>query len=176
METPLKFCSDQNGRGSHFDDDVPVSNNQETILVVDDDPAALDDCCSALAHGGYHVFLAASAERALEIWSGNSQAIDLALVAVSMPGISGLELVKRLRDQEPRARIALISSCSSEEVEGLIGEAGANFSIFWKPFDVSSFLLMIRTMLDRPAPAEKHRRHPSKGRRPQRPRVAGLTK
>ena len=151
-----------------------MSNNQETILVVDDDPAALDDCCSALAHGGYHVFRAVSAERALEIWSGNRQAIDLALVAVSMPGISGLELVKRLRDQEPRARIALISSCSSEEVEGFIGEAGANFSIFWKPFDVSSFLLMIRTMLDRPA--EKHRRHPGKGGRPPRPRVAGLTK
>ena len=71
----------------------------ETILVVDDDAVALEFCCSVLAHDGYRVLRAESGENALDVCRSDAP-IDMALVDVVMPGMSGIELVKRMELME----------------------------------------------------------------------------
>jgi len=61
-----------------------------------------------------------------------------------------LGLVKRLNQQEPQLKIALMSGYSRDEVKGLIGKEGANCDFVWKPFNTKTFLQMIRNLLDRP--------------------------
>ncbi len=66
-----------------------------TILVVDDDHAFRDLVVEILASEGYRVLEAEDAERALEILSDRE--IDLVLTDQRMPGISGVELARRVR-------------------------------------------------------------------------------
>ena len=121
----------------------------ETILVVDDDAAVLEFCCSVLAEQGYRVLPAPSGLEALAI-CGRGERIDMALVDVMMPGMTGIELVKRLEFLEPSPKVALISGYSPDEVSKLIGADGSGYRIFWKPYDLRVFLQMIRNVLDRP--------------------------
>lgn len=122
----------------------------ETILVVDDDVLALEFCCSVLAHDGYRVLRATNAREALDLCFDRGAQIDMALVDVVMPGMGGIELVKRLEGMERNPRVALISGYSPEEVDSLIGQDGSGYRIFWKPFDIRIFLQMIRNVLDSP--------------------------
>jgi len=121
----------------------------ETILVVDDEAGTLDFCCTILTAHGYRVLRAGSGREALEIHA-NAAPVDLALVDVVMPGMTGIDLVKRLEGHDSPPRIALISGYSQDEVERLIGADGSRYRIFWKPFEIGVFLQMIRNVLDAP--------------------------
>jgi two-component system cell cycle sensor histidine kinase/response regulator CckA len=121
----------------------------ETILVVDDDATALAFCCSVLSHDGYRVLPAGSGREALEICQCGGP-IDMALVDVMMPVMTGIELVKQLETLVPSPKVALISGYTPEEVASLIGDDGSSYRIFWKPFDIPIFLQMIRNVLDAP--------------------------
>ena len=123
--------------------------HSETILVVDDDGIALEFCCAVLSRGGYDVLRATSGQQALEICR-TGERIDMSLVDVMMPEMTGIELVKRLETLERTPKLALISGYSPDEVGELIGEEGSSYRIFWKPFDVPIFLQMIRNVLDAP--------------------------
>jgi response regulator NasT len=65
------------------------------LLVVDDDPLILTFVSSVLRHAGYDVVQAASGEEALPLALENPP--DLALLDVTMPGMSGIELAQRLQ-------------------------------------------------------------------------------
>lgn len=121
----------------------------ETILVVDDDGAVLEYCRSVLAHEGYRVLPAAGGTEALAICA-RGERIDMALVDVMMPGMTGIELVKRLEAFEPSPKVALVSGYTPDEVSKLIGADGSNYRIFWKPYDLRVFLQMVRNVLDAP--------------------------
>src|SRR5262245_29783587 len=121
----------------------------ETILVVDDDAAVREYCCSVLAHEGYRVLPADSGLEALEICA-RGERIDMALVDVMMPGMTGIELVKRLEVLDSSPKVALVSGYSPDEVSNLIGADGSRYRIFWKPYDLRVFLQMIRNVLDGP--------------------------
>src|SRR6266851_1429799 len=125
----------------------------ETILAVDDDVMALDLCCSVLTHAGYRVLRAASGAEALELYRRSAQRIDMALVDVVMPGMNGIELVKRLQTLKRSPKVALISGYSPDEVDRLVGKDGVGYRIFWKPYEVPVFLQMIRNVLDSPLQA-----------------------
>ena len=98
------------------------------VLIVNDDPVALERCCPILEQKGYQVLRARSTQQALGVWSGNSEAIDLALVDGVMPGMKGLDLVAE-KD-------------SSDAVDTLVANVGANYLIFRRPFDLTIFLQM----------------------------------
>ncbi len=121
----------------------------ETILVVDDDAAVLEYCRSVLAQEGYRVLPASGGPEALAI-CGRGERIDMALVDVMMPGMPGIELVKRLEALAPSPKVALISGYTPDEVSKLIGADGSNYRIFWKPYDLRVFLQMVRNVLDGP--------------------------
>lgn len=122
----------------------------ETILVVDDDSAALEVCCSELSSHGYQVLRAISGEEALGICEREKGRIDLALVDVVMPEMTGIEVLQRLEAAGPTPKLALISGSSPEEVDCLIGSGGSSYRVFWKQCDVPLFLQMIRNVLDAP--------------------------
>lgn len=67
------------------------------LLVVDDDPLILSFVSSILRHAGYHTVQASSAEEALPLALENPP--DLALLDVTMPGMSGIELAQRLQQE-----------------------------------------------------------------------------
>ena len=67
-----------------------------TILVIDDHLVTLETICLILKKQGYKIFAAKNAQEAQEHFFGNE--VDLVIVDHGLPGVSGSELAKRLKE------------------------------------------------------------------------------
>jgi len=116
------------------------------ILCVDDDETNLNVLEASLVQNGYEVILAESGGAALEII--NKQNIDLVLLDVTMPDLSGFEVCKRIKDDEryQTIPIVLVTGLTSMEdrIKGI--EAGAEDFIS-KPFDQTELLTRIKMLI-----------------------------
>ena len=77
----------------------------QTLLVVDDEDLMLTMAQMVLSSFGYTVLTANSGQKALELFSHWKDSIDLVLVDLVMPNMSGRELTEQIRRISPRARI-----------------------------------------------------------------------
>ena len=77
------------------------------ILFVEDDEMSRDVISTRLTRSGYEVVVAEDGERALGIVS--SQAFDLIILDMSMPGLSGWELAKKLKASPSTAPIPILA-------------------------------------------------------------------
>ena len=134
---------------------MPARTGSETIVVVDDQPVPLEFCSSALRVAGYHVLTALSGKKALDYFQPNRPAIDLALIDIVMPEMSGIELIKAASRLNPPKRILLMSGYAPDEVKRLVGPEAANYRCIWKPFEAETLLRLVRNVLDAPARKEK---------------------
>jgi two-component system, cell cycle sensor histidine kinase and response regulator CckA len=130
---------------------VPVSGS-ETIVIVDDQPVVLDFCRTTLERAGYKVFAASSGEQALSLFEPNRSPVDLALIDVVMPGMSGIELAERLEKLNGGLRIVLMSGYSPDEVKKVVGEHASQYRSMWKPFEARTLVQMIKNALDSEPP------------------------
>jgi two-component system phosphate regulon response regulator PhoB len=121
------------------------------ILVVDADQAIQQLIGLNLASAGYQVQAAADAEAALVMLDEDLP--DLVLAEWTLPGQSGVALVRRLRSQ-PRTRelpVIMVSARNSEHDKVLALESGADDYIT-KPFGTREMLARIHALLRRRAP------------------------
>lgn len=72
------------------------ANKVKQILVVDDEQSICEIVKAYLQKNGYYVFQALSAEKAVDIIRGNT--IDLVLTDIKMPGMTGVDLLKWIKD------------------------------------------------------------------------------
>ena len=100
------------------------------ILVVDDDDIIRDTLCELLSQD-HACQTAATAEEALR--KLKSQLFDVVLTDVSMPGLSGLELLNRVVQLYPGTPVIIISGMSDEEQAQSLIRQGA-FDYLLKPF------------------------------------------
>ncbi len=98
----------------------PIAGAQ-TILVVDDVRIVRQVTYRILSESGYRVFEAASAAEALEVLGTARRPIDLVIVDVVMPGVSGVSLVRRIHEGWPGMKILYMSAYQAEVLvrEGL---------------------------------------------------------
>ena len=102
-----------------------ITAGQGSLLVVDDNPTNRDLLARQLARHGYIVAAAADGAEALE--KLGSRDFDLILLDVIMPGMDGVETLRRLKEDERMREIPVIMLSSLDEVESAIRciEAGA---------------------------------------------------
>jgi two-component system, cell cycle sensor histidine kinase and response regulator CckA len=120
----------------------------ETIVVVDDQPVVLEFCRVTLERAGYNVFTATNGEQALSFFEPNRSPVDLAVIDIVMPGMSGIELARRLEKLSKGVRIVLMSGYAPDEVRRVVGEQAANYRSMWKPFEARTLVQMIKNALD----------------------------
>lgn len=120
------------------------------IVVVDDEPVALEFCRSTLIRAGYNVFTASGGEQALTYFQPNRSPVDLGLIDVVMPGMNGLELVKRLEKLNLDTRIVLMSGYSPDEVKKIMGDEASRYRSMWKPFEAATLVQMVKNVLGTP--------------------------
>jgi len=118
----------------------------EKILIVDDEPFNVDLLEQELADQGYATCSAASGEEALGVLA--EERPDLVLLDWMMPGMSGIEVVRTMRESEEWQRVPVIMvtarGTSEDKVEGL--DAGADDYVT-KPIDDAELSARIRAML-----------------------------
>lgn len=124
----------------------------ETILVVDDELPVLSVVQVMLTHQGYRAIVASSgseAIRLLEAWQ--DLALDLALIDVIMPEMSGIETAERVRQLRPQLPILLMSGFADNR-KGW-PESARNLPIIPKPFTAFPLAQAIREILGEPRTA-----------------------
>src|SRR5436309_4172548 len=130
----------------------PSADESQTIVVVDDQLVVLDFCRTTLEGAGYKVFTASNGKDALNLFEPNRSPIDLALIDLVMPGMSGVELARRIEEVNTNTRIVFMSGFSPEEVKRVVGEDAAQYPSMWKPFEPRTLVQMIKNALNGAAP------------------------
>jgi signal transduction histidine kinase/CheY-like chemotaxis protein len=126
-----------------------VSGGRETILLVEDEPGVLRVTSMALRYYGYHVLEARNGLEALRAWTNAGGQIQLLLTDMVMPaGLSGLELIERLRQTQPDLKAILASGYSQELVQQ--GESSIqHVRYIVKPYSPANLAAVVREVLDK---------------------------
>jgi sigma-B regulation protein RsbU (phosphoserine phosphatase) len=116
------------------------------LLVVDDDQANRETLFELLSPQGYQVTLAEDGERALEMTEQNG--FDVVLLDITMPGIDGFEVLRRLRQSKGRSELPVIMVTGRGERDHVVRalEGGANDYVT-KPLDLPVVVARLRTHL-----------------------------
>lgn len=114
------------------------------ILVIDDDEVACEFLQEALSREGYEVRYFTSAKAAL---ASDLSRYDLLMSDIRMPGIDGLEFLKRVRDQWPELPVILMTAYGSLETTMNALRLGA-WDYISKPFSPDAIREMVKKVLD----------------------------
>jgi DNA-binding response OmpR family regulator len=122
------------------------------ILIVDDEPEMLRGLEDNLQFEGYQTVTAGDGKKGLAL--ALSEAPDLILLDVMMPGMSGWDLCRELRHRGLDVPVIMLTA-RGEEVDRVLGlELGADDYVT-KPFSLRELMARIRAVLRRPGPRQK---------------------
>src|SRR5439155_15899441 len=129
-------CYSEVGRGTRFDiylpryqrsDDAQLgptpprapTEGHETILLVDDEAMIRNLGRNILQSYGYRVLLAEEGAKAVEIYRRERGQIDLVILDLTMPGLSGRDAYQQLLQIDPEVRVLFASGYAADEVAQL---------------------------------------------------------
>jgi len=119
----------------------------ETILLVDDEEAILEVSKELLEMLGYKVFTAANGQEAVDLYREKQGEIDLVILDMIMPGLSGSETYNHLKRINPHLRVLLASGYTITKETSKILNNGPN-SFIQKPYTIDDLSVKIRELLD----------------------------
>jgi nitrogen-specific signal transduction histidine kinase/ActR/RegA family two-component response regulator len=156
-------CTSEVGRGTCFDiflprTDRPVSSapapapaavagGRETILLVDDEAVIRNVGRGILQRHGYTVLLAGDGPEGLAVYKREKGRIDLVILDLTMPELSGEDTFRRLLVIDANARVLLSSGYGAEQVGEVLGDGVMGF--ISKPYRPHELAAAVRAALDR---------------------------
>ena len=115
-----------------------------SILVVDDEARVRDLIAKVLLRGGYHVEVVASGYEALE--KARTEAYDLAVLDVRMPGMGGIPTMKAIKEIAPATQFLFVTGYAiEEELERLLEHEPCRYVS--KPFNIHHLLRQVKDTL-----------------------------
>ncbi len=114
------------------------------ILVVDDEAGIRNLLKRFFEAKGYQTILAGSGEEALALLEKEKP--SLVLLDVSMPGMDGIQALKKIRDIDPNVGVVMITGLNDEHIAKRATEMGA-YAYVVKPFDMKYLELVVLTRL-----------------------------
>lgn len=124
----------------------PSAAEAATVLVVDDEPTLRAVMRRALVRDGHQVLVAEDGARALKLAASHPHPIHLLLTDVVMPGISGLELARRLGHERPGLAVLYVSGFTFEEAVPPT-DLARGIAYLPKPFDALVLTEKVREIL-----------------------------
>ena len=138
---------------------------EKKILVVDDEQDLCEILCYNLSEAGFQAEAAYSAEEALaQLANGkqpDSQCVDVLLLDVMMPGMSGFELARQLKADAQTASLPIIFLTAKDAEDDMLQGFGLGADDYIKkPFSVREVVARVRAVLNRSHPLS-HPQQPS---------------
>jgi two-component system, OmpR family, response regulator ResD len=132
-----------------------ATEGRRSVLIVDDEPTIVEVVARYLERAGYATRTAANGEQALE--AAARERPDLVVLDVMMPGIDGLRVLRRLRDQASEPVGVIMLTARGEESDRVTGlRLGADDYVV-KPFSPVELVARVDAVLrrvDKPASEE----------------------
>jgi CheY-like chemotaxis protein len=124
-----------------------IDRGTETILLVDDEKIVLEANRGMLESMGYRVYAVESGQEAITLFKGKRNEIDLVILDMIMPEISGGETFDRLREINPGIKVLLSSGYSLNGEAQTIMDRGCK-GFIQKPFRIEKLSQKVREMLN----------------------------
>jgi two-component system, cell cycle sensor histidine kinase and response regulator CckA len=156
-------CASEPGQGACFDVYLPRSGTaaapvsppvqpaivpgHETILLIDDEAIIRNLGRTLLRRQGYTVLLAEDGPQAIEMYRQNRNRIDLVILDLTMPRLSGQETLKQLREIDPSVPVLFSSGYSADGMPDATEEQVLGF--IGKPYRPQELAAAVRSALHR---------------------------
>jgi PAS domain S-box-containing protein len=141
-----RYVGQEAGGASAPDTSRPAPAGKETILLVDDEPMIRQLGTMILERQGYGVLLASDGVEALEVYRQNRGKIDLVILDLTMPRLSGRDTFKRLVEMDPGIRVLFSSGYSAEHIPAT--EFSQVLGFLNKPYRADELAAKLRATLD----------------------------
>jgi DNA-binding NtrC family response regulator len=119
------------------------------ILVIDDDDLLLELAGEFLSEAGYRVYTAGSGEEALRVFSTKQREIGLVLTDMGLPGMSGGEVMLKIREINPSTKCIAMSGFGGEEMIQQVRKVSSG-TFIPKPFTREILLKVVGSMIGFP--------------------------
>ena len=119
---------------------------EKKVLIVDDDERVVQSMRGVLEDEGFRVAIAQSGEEAIEIFQRESP--DITLLDIWMPGMDGIEVLKRLKGMVPDCQVIMISGHATISTAMAAVKLGAS-DFIEKPISLDVLLMTIRRAIER---------------------------
>lgn len=127
------------------------------LLIAEDDADLRELLLDDLEDAGYTTVAAVDGRTALTHIQREREQVDLLITDVKMPGVTGQELLARMRELRPEAPVIVITAFGSVEQAVEMVKAGA-FQYLTKPFESDELLATVAKALDESAPQREQAR------------------
>jgi CheY-like chemotaxis protein len=153
----------EKGHGSAFNIFLPASEEEvieekksagdtlrgtETVLFVDDEDMIIEIAEELFEGLGYKVLTARSGKEAIGIYEENKERIDIVLLDMIMPDMSGSDTYDKLKEINPDIKVLLVSGYSINGTATEIMDRGCN-GFIQKPFKMKELSQKLREVLDK---------------------------
>ncbi|MFO7599923.1 MAG: response regulator, partial [Candidatus Desulfacyla sp.] len=116
------------------------------ILFVDDERDMLSTVKTYLTRGGYGVFVSESGEKALEL--AHKDDFDIVITDLNMPGLSGLELLKAIKEIHSETEVIIVTGYGSIE-SAIKALKWGGYDYLQKPINLDRLRLLIDRILEK---------------------------
>jgi two-component system, cell cycle sensor histidine kinase and response regulator CckA len=118
----------------------------ESVLVVEDEPGVRSLLCVTLENSGYRVFSAADGAEALDFFMKGGERVDVVILDLNLPRLSGLQVREYLRRTRPGIPMVIVSGHVPPELRQDLEQAG-DVGIVNKPFSLATLGGVLRSVL-----------------------------
>ena len=119
-----------------------------TILIVEDEQLMLRLLEKVFSRHGYHVFAAADGEQAIEVYRCYKLRIDIVLLDVGLPKMTGWQVLSKMKDENPDVRIVIASGYLKPELKSQMSRAGIQHFI-GKPYMLHELVETIQSLIEK---------------------------
>ena len=124
----------------------------KTILVLDDEADVRKLVAAMLTSNGYKVLTADNGDNAIKAFRRSKQPVDMLLLDVVSPGLSGPMVADRIAEIQPGLRVLFMSGYDNTNVvQRYVVEKG--YALLPKPFTMDQLSKKVREVMDSPPPA-----------------------
>ena len=124
-----------------------IARSSETILLVEDDEMLLDLVKTVLEEQGFHVLAAKDGEKALEVYAHHKDEIAVVLSDMGLPRLGGWEILHKMKEINPNAKIILASGYSDPMIRSEMLKEGA-MDYVSKPYNTDEITKKIREVIE----------------------------
>lgn len=125
--------------------EIPMGEGK-TILVIEDEEMLLNLLKNELTANGYNVLLASDGLQGIEVYKNNSKIISCVITDFGLPGLSGDEVIRKIKEINPHLKSILVSGLLDYEQREEFMKIGIN-EIIQKPYSLNELLYKLGQLL-----------------------------